>query len=570
MSPDKTSEPQPGKAVKPGKTAKSGKAAAKASSPTIAAAASRAPEPSVDRIEELAGRILRGDILLPKFQREFVWERHQIVDLLDSVANNYPIGSVLLWRSREKLRSERSIADLEIAPTQRGYPVNYLLDGQQRLSTICGALYWHGTDPHSRWNLAYDLRERTFLHLDSLADPPLHQIRLNKINDASAFFEHVASLRTLTADDVATLERHAKELFDRFKDYKIATVTLHEMSIEAVAPIFERINSRGTPLTIVDLMRAATWSEDFDLIDAITGITDELADKDFGGIERKAILRSISAAAGGGFSEASIDELRKHTSEELEAAVAETKDAYSRAVDFMATELHIPSDKQVPYVNQVVVLAEVFRLIKHLTPAQLAETRRWFWRTGISGYFGGWNTGNMSSDKKAVQNFASGTKTIESLVQNPGPAVWANQQFRSNAAQSKILILVLAFNGPIDLLTGQKIDTGDALYHGNTKEFHHFFPRDYLISKGITPRRANLLANFIMLTAASNKRITNRAPSDYLKDVKAALGSRLAEVLSANLISDKAFDAALADNYDAFLSERSKTLDQAVSQLTGW
>jgi hypothetical protein len=79
--------------------------------------ASRAPEPTVDRIEELAGRILRGDILLPKFQRDFVWESRQILDLLDSIVNNYPIGSVLLWRTNSKLRSERNIADLEIAPT---------------------------------------------------------------------------------------------------------------------------------------------------------------------------------------------------------------------------------------------------------------------------------------------------------------------------------------------------------------------------------------------------------------------------------------------------------------------
>jgi hypothetical protein len=266
------------------------KTAAKPVPIAIAPGSGRAPEPSVDRIEELAGRILRGDILLPKFQRDFVWERHQIIDLLDSVANNYPIGSVLLWRSHEKLRSERNIADLEIAATQHGYPVNYLLDGQQRLSTICGALYWHGTDPHSRWNLAYDLRDKKFVHLDSLDDPPLHLIRLNKITDASAYFQHVAGLKTLGAADVQALEAHAKELFDRFKDYKIATVTLHEMSIQAVAPIFERINSRGTPLTIVDLMRAATWSEEFDLIDAITAITNELDAKNFGGIERKAIL----------------------------------------------------------------------------------------------------------------------------------------------------------------------------------------------------------------------------------------------------------------------------------------
>ncbi|MEZ2142642.1 DUF262 domain-containing protein [Bradyrhizobium sp. DN5] len=532
---------------------------------------SRAPEPTVDRIEELAGRILRGDILLPKFQRDFVWEKHQIIDLLDSIANNYPIGSVLLWRSREVLRSERNIADLEIAPTQQDYPVNYLLDGQQRLSTICGALYWQGKEPDSRWNLAYDLRTRAFLHLNTLDDPPLHQVRLNKIRDPSAYFQHVSSLQTLTGTDVAALEAHAKELFDRFKDYKVATVTLHEMSIQAVAPIFERINSRGTPLTIVDLMRAATWSESFDLMDAIADISEELTAKFFGGIERKAILRSISAAAGGGFSEASIDGLRKHSSEHLEAAVAAAKDAYSRAVDFMATELHIPSDKQVPYVNQVVVLAEVFRLVKHFTPDQLAAVRQWFWRTAIAGYFGGWNTGNMGSDQKAVQNFAGGQSAeIDTQVQNPGSSVWITQQFRSNAAHSKILILLLAFRRPHDLLTSQKIDTGDALFHGNTKEFHHFFPRDYLKSRGVSVRKANVLANFVMLTAASNKRITNRAPSDYLKEVANALGPKLDEVLASNLITPEAFKAALADDYDGFLTERAKAIEAMVSKLTGW
>jgi hypothetical protein len=368
------------------------------------------------------------------------------------------------------------------------------------------------------------------------------------------------------------LTASANELFDRFKDYKVATVTLHEMSIEAVAPIFERINSRGTALTIVDLMRAATWSETFDLIDAISGISEELAAKNFGGIERKAILRSISAAAGGGFSEASIDLLRRHSPTELEAAVAATKDAYSRAVDFMTTELHIPSDKQVPYVNQVVVLAEVFRLIKHFTPDQLLAVKAWFWRTAVAGYFGGWNTGNMGSDQKAVQSFASShSKTIDSIVQNPGSGIWTTQQFRSNAAHSKILILLLAFNHPRDLLTAQKIDTGAALYHGNVKEFHHFFPRDYLVkTKGVAMRKANVLANFVMLTAASNKRITNRAPSDYLKETVTALGSELNAVLASNLISPEAFKAAMNDDYDTFLSERSKTITAAISSLTGW
>jgi hypothetical protein len=114
---------------------------------TMTPKAEKAPQPTVDRVEELAGRILNGDIILPKFQREFVWSKKQVIDLWDSIAQNYPIGSVLLWRSREKLKAERTIADLEIGLTKYDYPVNYLLDGQQRLSSACGALYWKGDDP---------------------------------------------------------------------------------------------------------------------------------------------------------------------------------------------------------------------------------------------------------------------------------------------------------------------------------------------------------------------------------------------------------------------------------------
>jgi hypothetical protein len=57
--------------------------AARVSGPT--AQVPKDPQPSVDRIDDLARRILVGDILLPKFQRAFVWEKKQILRLLDSV-----------------------------------------------------------------------------------------------------------------------------------------------------------------------------------------------------------------------------------------------------------------------------------------------------------------------------------------------------------------------------------------------------------------------------------------------------------------------------------------------------
>ncbi len=225
------------------------------------------PKPTAERILQLAGRVRSGDILLPRFQRNFVWSRKQILDLLDSVGRNYPIGSMLLWQTKQELANERTIAGLSIAESKPDYPVNYLLDGQQRLSTICGALHWSpaSSSPRSVWNVAYDLKAEKFVHLDSADEPALHVVPLRHLSNPSTYFSRLTGLDEW-------LGTRARGLFDRFTDYQVAIVTLGDMSIKDVAPVFERINSTGTPLTIVDLMRAATWSPTFDLVDSMDEI----------------------------------------------------------------------------------------------------------------------------------------------------------------------------------------------------------------------------------------------------------------------------------------------------------
>jgi len=526
------------------------------------------PQPSVDRIDDLAKRILTGDIYLPKFQREFVWERSQVIDLLDSVARNYPIGSILLWQSRQELRSEGRIADLEIAQPKPDYPVNYLLDGQQRLSSICGALYWKGGEASSPWNVVYDLKTRSFLHLDTMDEPPLHQMRLNRIPDPATFFQHVALLESSGQKELADA---AKELFNRFKDYKVATVTLGDMPLADVAPIFERINSTGTRLTIVDLMRAATWSPDFDLVDSIDAIREVLAAKSFEGIDRKAILRNVSAAVGGAFTVESIDELRKLKPDVLKAGTADTAEGYKRAVDFLSTHIKVPSFAVVPYTNQVVVLAEVLRRIPTPTAQQWRAIENWFWRSGISGYFSGWNSGMMAMDLAGVAEFVSGRlDALDMGFQVSVPGLWSSRTFRGNSAHSKILAIVLAYQGPKDFLTGQTIDVDKALAWQNSKEFHHFFPQAFLRTKGVAASRISSLANMVYLSSASNKLISDRAPSEYVAKLLAEHGDEARAWLATNLIDEAAINAALADDYDAFLAARANVINERAKIQAGW
>lgn len=547
----------------------------KATSPDNAASGPTAPvpkdpQPSVDRIDELARRILSGDILLPKFQRDLVWNEDQILTLLGSVAKGYPIGNILLWQSRKELRSENRIADLDIDLPRPDYPVNYLLDGQQRLSAICGAIYWPGNDQSSRWNISYDLRTQTFLYLDTLEDPPLHQIRINKLSDPTLFFKHVASLDSLSTSDKGILKNRAEALFNRFKDYKIASVTLGDMSIQDVAPIFERINSTGTRLTIVDLMRAATWSPDFDLVDAIDDILSTLADKGFDDIERRIVLRNLSASAGGGFSEDSIDALRKHDTKKLKEAASFTEEAYKRAVDFLSTEIAITNPRIIPYSNQLTVLVEIFRRVPIPTAEQHQAITEWFWSTSASGYFSGWNTGMMASDLAAVRDFAEGKKDdIEFRARRESTGIWQTRTFRRNNAHAKLLAILLSYQAPIDLLTGQKIDVSTALAWNNVKEFHHFFPRRFLKDKGEDDRRMNALANIIILSSSSNKTIGYQPPSVYLKDVADAAGTNIEDWLKSHLISSDAYEAAQSDDFGTSLGLRAHSIEQALNTKMG-
>ncbi|WIX83309.1 DUF262 domain-containing protein [Amycolatopsis carbonis] len=523
----------------------------------------RDPKPSPERITQLAQRVLDGDILLPRFQRNFVWKRAQILELLDSIRRNYPIGSMLLWQSRQVLTSERSIADLTISERKPDYPVNYLLDGQQRLSTICGALYWNGSKADSVWNIAYDLKNKNFLHLSSLDEPPLHIIPTRRLSKPSDYFSRTVGLPSELQDE-------AKSLFDRFTDYQTAIVTLGDMSLKDVGPVFERINSTGTRLTVVDLMRAATWSPEFDLVDQIDNILQGLDPKHFGGLDHKTILRGVAASAGFGFSSEDMDALRDLSVEKLKAVTQDTKEAALKAADFLSTQIGVPGNSALPYTNQFAVLTEIFRLIKSPTTSQYAAIRSWFWKTTFSSYFGGWNTGNMASDLAAVQFFAKGAAEIANSSVPPQESVWRLRDFRSNSATSKMLAIMLAHEKPVDLLTGQRIDVGKSLSWANDKEFHHFFPRNYIAqSKAVMPP-ANKVANIIMLTSDSNIKISDKAPSEYLNMIQNEMGKEeLQARLAKSLVPPAALEAALQDDYDEFLRLRSHELQQRAVLLTG-
>ena len=77
-----------------------------------------------------------GRIKVPQFQRNFVWSKVQTAKLLDSILKGFPIGTFIFWRTRERLRHIRNIGNIELPDPDHGDFVEYVLDGQQRITSL--------------------------------------------------------------------------------------------------------------------------------------------------------------------------------------------------------------------------------------------------------------------------------------------------------------------------------------------------------------------------------------------------------------------------------------------------
>ena len=344
----------------------------------------KTPKPTPERIADLIQRVEDGDIKLPTFQRPQVWTVDQAVDLLDSINRGYPVGSLLFWATRKQLRSERNIGGFELPETREYYPRNYVLDGQQRLTTLYAILKHPPKQLPQRFRVVYDLTRKEFIEAPEELGP--QHFPLNLLYDTNSFMNFRDRLRKQENGD--ELINETQHLWATFQNYIIPVVTVPEAPIDKVGIIFERINSRGTRLTLFDLMVAATWgtegTEEFNLKDSVATVLNQLDEKDYGGIEDVSILRSLSVVSAGSARRESILSLRNHNRGELELLIEKARSALTRAVDFLVTQVSVVSSDFLPYERQLMLLSYVMTNRNALSASDLDILRRWFWRTSFA------------------------------------------------------------------------------------------------------------------------------------------------------------------------------------------
>ena len=85
------------------------------------------------KVEELVSSIQRNEIVVPEFQREFVWSRARSKELIGSLIKEYPVGGILIWNTSTPPHLKGQHLTIS-ADEVRSYQV--LLDGQQRATAL--------------------------------------------------------------------------------------------------------------------------------------------------------------------------------------------------------------------------------------------------------------------------------------------------------------------------------------------------------------------------------------------------------------------------------------------------
>ena len=427
--------------------------------------------PEVVFLGKLVERVAAGKIRVPRFQRAFVWKQPDLSALLDSVLRGFPIGSILVWDTDENIESTPRIGPVEISPRPDGM-VGYLLDGQQRVSTLAGTLRL--TDNMDSivdqidWRVYYDLDDQTFIDHRKLtkgSDPRYFPVR--SLLNTAGFFEACRRIQQ-KVDDEHRAQRwldEADRLSSAFRDYQLPLIHIREADLESAVTVFARLNRTGRKMAADELVSALTYQEgEFHLASMLNEFKAELKKKGFGSLDRVFLLRSVLAAL-------ELDIYAKDWADlmvkpEVRERLPEGFDAATQGIRFalkMLQGLGVTSDRLLPYGLQLVLLGEFHRICPQPEAGTVELLKRWFWVTSFTGWFGGVNTAQAKRALEEIRNLAKGKSETFNVVDVDMPAQPFPDRFDARSARVRAFLLYLASLRPRSLSGGADLNPGPLL-----------------------------------------------------------------------------------------------------------
>ncbi len=529
------------------------------------------PKPGSFLYQDMLSDIETGKIKVPQFQRKFVWTLEQTAHLIDSILKGYPIGTFIIWETNERLRSVRNLGGKDFPETPSGSRVQYVLDGQQRMTSIYVAL--KGAKITNENGAVIDY---SGIYIDlKAADDDQIVVTVREEDDDSRYIRVIdllnAKIKWLAEhypDDMLDAIDHYK---DAISTYRFPKVDITDAPIDVATEVFTRINVTGKPLSLFEIMVAKTYDSErgFDLSEKYALLMNDLEDVNYGTVAESTVLQTIAVILAKDCTKKRILKLDKNAFIDV---WDDAEEAIKAGIDYFRDSYRIPVSQLLPYDALIVPFAYYF-FHHHDKPLdeQRLYLQDYFWRCVLSLRFSNAVESKLTQDIKCIDDILKGHRPIyDYQIDISFDTLVAKGYFSASSAFIKGLLCILAYHQPESFVDNAivRIDN-DWLRQVNSKNYHHFFPRAYMQKNHpeIEYWRVNHIANITIVDDFLNKRaIRARAPRNYMKEFKNKNPDRIDEAMETHMISLDDDYGVFTDDYEAFFKYRMQRFHEELKK----
>jgi hypothetical protein len=524
------------------------------------------PEPHPFSFSTIVNDIEKGIIKIPQFQRDFVWSKARSCKLMDSIVKGYPIGTFIFWRTNERLRAIRNLGGIELPEPPKGDLINYVLDGQQRLTSLYASLKGLTI---KRDGIEEDFAE-IFVDLNSKDDEEVVVFDTDKRDKNGLIL-----LKDLLYGKISTWSKYSEDLQEKIDDYRtriqscnFSAILIKEAPLDVATEIFTRINVGGKPLSVFEIMVAKTFDagKKFDLAEKFKALLDELSEVDYETIAPATVLQTVSIFLTKECSKKQILSLKKDKFIDIWNDVV---DSIGKTVDYFRGFYRIPVSQLLPYNALIIPFAYFFYHSKDKpTGDRQKYMQDFFWRCSLSGRYSSGLESKLLQDIKRIDKILKGElPKYDYAIDTSVNFIKTNGWFSAGRSYIKAILCIYAYHQPKSFNDNSLVQIGNGwLKQANSRNYHHFFPKDYIEKEYNGDLYANHILNITIVDEFLNKReIHAKAPSKYMNSF-AKINSKLDDAMKSHLIDDLESFGIWNNDYDTFFDKRARLVSKELGK----
>ncbi len=522
------------------------------------------------KIAELIADIKQGEMILPEFQRGYVWTRDQVRSYLNSLYRGYPTGSFLIWKTPTPPRVRGGV----VGEDTKSFRL--ILDGQQRLTTIFALM--EGVPPpfYEGDKLSFPLYFNLVKEEFAYYKPSLMKGKPEWLAVTPFFQKGLAGFLT----EISAMEQEGRDFYfakdtmaklaqlDQVRNYLYYHKDLTELGMDRVVEVFNLVNSAGTRLSKSDLALAhicSMWPEareEFREAQARYSTKGLWFDLSF-------YTRCTAVVATG--SAIYDPPLYRTPIEDIKGAWPKVQKALDYVLNVLRGDAYVDSASTLPSSSVLVPLVSFLATgdkSSFDTDTQKRSFLHWMYAAMMWGRYSGSSETKLQSDIEALKSDDPLAKLRDNLILDRGRLRVEPKDLEGAGIRSPfypMTYVVARSRGAVDWFNGVALYQ-KAIGQSMGLENHHIFPQSLLYKGAYDPtdagnkRTVNEIANIAFLTKQANLGISARDPQKYLPEVI----SRYPDALRQQAVPQAAGLWDLA-RFEEFLGERRRLLAEAIN-----